>query len=208
MIALLTTDIALKAFLESLFAEWELPVVSSDEASLLVVDLDSVPSYVKGKKTVTLSYNIFNRPDLVRPFLQEDLRALCRERLEPDFICQPEVAKTLESGESATSGCVLRLAEDGVWYGEAHIALLPSEMRLFTLLFENRGKCVPTEACQKACRTRGEGKKEALDGKEGNSAAVAVAALRKKLDHRFGMRFIVSHRGKGYSLVLPRDTVE
>ena len=207
MIGLLTTDIALKAFLESVFAEWELPVGSSEEASLLVVDLDSVSSYPKEKQTLTLSYNIFNRPDLARPFLQEDLRALCLERLNLESKCQPAVANSVKMTENATSGRVFRLAEKGVWYGEAYIALIPSEMSLFTLLYENRGRCVPTEACQRACRTRGE-KKEGADGREGNSAAVTVAALRKKLDHRFGMRFIVSHRGKGYSLILPRDTEE
>ncbi|MBR2987406.1 MAG: helix-turn-helix domain-containing protein [Clostridia bacterium] len=191
MIAVLTKNQALFHFLESLFSEYGFSVVPPEEARLTVVDLDTETA-VKGP-SVTVSETVFTSPDLLRPFEQDALITLCRERLGMDE-CQPAVVKRDGLDDKAIDERAFSLLDGAVSYGEDVIPLTSGEFRLFSCLFERRGEIVSEEELRAVMSVRAR-----EDGSYGNSVAVTVNALRRKLDHRFGMRFIVSHRGRGYT---------
>ena len=198
MIAVVSKNERLAAFLVSLLTEQGFSLCSRREALLTVLDLDTEQPSKEDRALVTVSENIFTQCDLVRPFLQKEFLALCRQKLgmEGNFSaeCQPEVAFHTKTKEKATVRCELLPDREAVLMRGETIVLTPAEWRLFVLLYRHRGEVVSTEDCQAACRLKGRNGKE-----EGNSAAVTVAALRKKLDHRFGVRLILSHRSRGYS---------
>ena len=78
-------------------------------------------------------------------------------------------------------------------YGKYSVSLTETEMKLLSLLHENRGKTV----------TNAEITAVVFDGKTvkgSNAAAVYVNYLRKKLDEKIGKRLIFSVRGVGYVL--------
>ena len=76
-------------------------------------------------------------------------------------------------------------------YGQNEIPLSSNEAKLFSILYENRGKPVSKEAI-----------KESLWGVgDSNVVEVYISYLRKKLDIKFGKKLIVTVRNKGYMLI-------
>ena len=76
--------------------------------------------------------------------------------------------------------------------GGKRISLSPCERALLALLMETPGECVPTEQIDALWQEKG-----------GNTTAVYIRYLRKKLDEPSGLRLIRSVRGRGYCLCLP-----
>ena len=101
------------------------------------------------------------------------------------------VTKTLtDLPTPVTENASLVLSYDVLTYGEERIELSQTEMLLFLVLYENRGRPVSREILHKS--VWGIGESNVLD--------VYISYLRKKLDHRFGKQFICTVRGKGYML--------
>jgi len=186
MIGILTKDKRFYDFLVGVLSEHQLTVVDAERATLTIVDLDSEAPPRDARKTLTVSSNIFEESDLMRPFLQSELIALCRERLGLNAI--PKTPEN-ESGK----GDFLVLGEDFVLAGGEEIPLTPAEHRLLSLLYRHRHRAVSLADCEAVCRVR---------TNRGNSVSVTVASLRKKLDYRFDKRMIVSLRGQGYCLMI------
>lgn len=182
MIALLTKDGRLRDFVESVLSEHQLTITLPDAASLFIVDLDT-EAIPRGREALRISSSPFVDCELTRPFLQEELIALCKSRLGG----QPTVAKIVEKPIEG-----LTLGEGFASYRGEKIALTPAEFRLLSLFVANRGEMVPLADCERVCRVR---------ASSGNSVSVTVASLRKKLDYRFGERFFLSRRGEGYCLI-------
>ena len=186
MIAILTKDDCFRDYLESVLKEQGFAISSARDARLCLIDLDSGFAPIPDKACLTLSANVFVASDLVRPFLQRDLVSLCQMRLGWQPLVDNTPFERENEGEEFTlgEGCIYR-------YGEK-IVLTPAEFRLFSLLYENRGKIVALSLCDAACRIR---------ATKGNSVSVTLASLRKKLDYRFGKRYFVSHRKEGYQML-------
>lgn len=99
--------------------------------------------------------------------------------------------QNVSEGESvAVRTAELSLVGEVLTYGGEIIDLSQTEMLLFSILYENRGRPVSRESLHKT--VWGVGDSNVLD--------VYVSYLRKKLDHRFGKQFILTVRGKGYML--------
>ena len=186
MIAILTKDTRFYDYLVGLFCEHGFPVVDSQSARLVIVDLDSESLPKPTKRVITVSSDIFEESDLTRPFLQKELIALCRERLSGACIAKGE-AETRDGDE------VLTLGDSSIILHGEEIALTPAEYRLLSLLYRQKPNVVSLSECEAVCRVRTE---------RGNSVSVTVASLRKKLDYRLDRRLILSVRGVGYRLVL------
>ena len=73
--------------------------------------------------------------------------------------------------------------------GETRIALSDNEYKIFALLCENRGETVSRESLSSA-----------IGSADSNICDVYICYLRKKLDNKFGLKFIYTVRGQGYSL--------
>ena len=123
------------------------------------------------------------KPFYVRPFLTDSLVS--------------DVTAALFSGEKTAVETAPELSVDKkrftAKYGKLSVSLPETEMRLLSLLHENRGKTV----------TNAEINEKVFGGKtaEGsNACAVYVNYLRKKLDEKIGKRLIFSVRGVGYVL--------
>lgn len=185
MIGILTRDGRFYEYLVGVLAENGFSLCEPSRARLLIVDLDGeIPP--KGKRArITVSSNIFEESDLLRPFLQSELIALCRERLGDLLDDRPPRSKDEQSDLFAFDG-------EALWVRGEHVILTPAENRLFSLLYTRRGETVPLADCEAVCRVR---------TARGNSVSVAVASLRKKLDYRLDQRLIVSVRGEGYRLL-------
>ena len=118
----------------------------------------------------------FRRPFLIEGFISEITKLLFSEE------------KT-EAPPSLTVDKKHRVAR----YGRLSVPLTETELKLLVLLYENRGKTVLYEDITQ----------RVWDGRtaeNSNVSAVYVNYLRKKLDEKFGKRFIFSVRGKGYVL--------
>lgn len=185
MIAILTRDKRFYDYLAGIFAEEKLPLCDKAEAKLFVVDLDSERIPAGAKATVTISSDIFEKSDLTRPFLQEELVSLCRECLFGQDEPLPKRAEKSPDGLVFENGAVLYCGE--------RIPLTPAEERLLRLLSARQGEVVSLADCEVVCRVR---------TAKGNSVSVTVASLRKKLDYHFEKRMILSIRGEGYRLSL------
>lgn len=86
----------------------------------------------------------------------------------------------------------LRLLPDGVLLQGKSVPLSPAERALLALLLETPGECVPTEVIDRLWEEKG-----------GNTTAVYIRYLRRKLDEPTGLRLIRTVRGRGYCLCLP-----
>lgn len=121
------------------------------------------------------------KPCLRRPFLTETFIKEIKGLLFPE--------EKHESPPTLTVDKKHRVAR----YGKLSATLTETELKLLMLLYENRGKTVLCEEIvQKVFGGR--------TVENSNVAAVYVNYLRKKLDEKFGKKFIFSVRGKGYML--------
>lgn len=95
-------------------------------------------------------------------------------------------------GKTASRVPFLRLLPDGVLLQGKSVPLSPAERALLALLLETPGECVPTEVIDRLWEEKG-----------GNTTAVYIRYLRRKLDEPTGLRLIRTVRGRGYCLCLP-----
>ncbi|MBQ7325401.1 MAG: winged helix-turn-helix domain-containing protein [Clostridia bacterium] len=158
------------------------------EASGWIVDLDALPATASipvPAVTISRSPDLHPEADLLRPFLFREMVELARERF-----ASPSLAA--ERAPRSSSAPFLKLLPEGVLMGGKRIPLSPCERALLALLMETPGECVPTEQMDALWQEKG-----------GNTTAVYIRYLRKKLDEPSGLRLIRSVRGRGYCLCLP-----
>ena len=121
-----------------------------------------------------------------------DTRFLYRPFLIDTFVF--EITKALFSEEAkAPPSLTVDKNHKTVRYGNTSVSLTETELKLLLLLYENRNQTVLSEDIVQTV----------FGGRpveNSNVAAVYVNYLRKKLDERFGKKFIFSVRGKGYML--------
>lgn len=164
----------------------DLPAASNPSEAGWVVDLDSLaPGEKPPHGAITFSSSPRAGADFVRPFLFRDLCAQVSAR------CTGVLHAQAEHNGSRTPA-FLELRPGGVLLKGEHIPLSPSEHALLSLLLEHSGECVPTEQLDAIWQEGG-----------GNTTAVYIRYLRKKLDEATGLRLIRCIRGKGYCLCLP-----
>lgn len=159
----------------------------TQEADGWVIDLDSLASASLPTPAVTFTRSPVAHPeaDLVRPFLFRELIGLAKER----FILSTPMAG---QERPASPAPFLKLLPEGVLMQGKRITLSPAERAVLALLMENPGECVPKEHIDALWQEKG-----------GNTTAVYIRYLRKKLDEPSGLRLIRSVRGRGYCLCLP-----
>lgn len=151
-----------------------------------IIDLDSLaPGDKVPAACVTFSSSARSDADFVRPFLFREFCALVSARLCPTPRSDP-----MQS--AALSPAFLELRPSGVLLQGEYIPLSPSEHALLSMLWKHSGECVPTEQLDSIWQENG-----------GNTTAVYIRYLRKKLDEATGLRLIRCIRGKGYCLCLP-----
>lgn len=160
----------------------------SEEELLWILDLDTVsPPSPMPSQVITLSRSSDASVDLIRPFLFRDLIALAKERSKG-------VADTAPVASPAVSPQpLLQLIPDGVLLRGRPIALTPSEHALLALLMDFPNECVPLSKIDALWKEKG-----------GNTTAVYIRYLRKKIDEPAGLRLIRTVRGRGYCLCLPK----
>ena len=161
-----------------------LPPRKSDSVGF-VIDLDSVHrDAALPTPFITISRSSHKGADLCRPFLFSDFSALAAERFAPPA---PELPNTAPSEQSVTllGDCMILMGKK--------IALSPSEHRLMAMLLDAKGQCVPTARIDALWQEQG-----------GNTTAVYISYLRKKIQTVTDLNLIRSVRGKGYCLCLPR----
>lgn len=140
-----------------------------------VVDTDTVKIPSQCVADITVSRDEQKEPTFVRPFENEEFVRYIKGIL----------SFTGEEDEDFT------LVQGAVLYKGAMIPLSDIEYTIMKLLLERRGEAVSSA----------EIKEVVWQGDEkGNSLVVYINYLRKKLDFRFGKRFIVTVRGMGYML--------
>ena len=165
----------------------DLPARKSD-LSGFVIDLDAIPADLPlPSPCITISRHPEKRPDLVRPFLFSAFSALALER----FRTTPTPSSTAPVSSTVNEAAIELLPDSLLLYGK-RIALTPSERALMALLMDAKGECVSAE------RING------LWQGEGNTTAVYISYLRKKIQSVTDLQLIRSVRGKGYRLCLPR----
>lgn len=163
----------------------DLPARKSD-LSGFVIDLDAVPADLPlPAPCITISRHPEKGPDLVRPFLFSTFSALALERFRTTPSPTPPVS-------SVVNEAAIELLPDSLLLYGKRIALTPSERALMALLMDAKGECVPTERI------------DLLWQGEGNTTAVYISYLRKKIQSVTDLQLIRSVRGKGYRLCLPR----
>ena len=167
-------------------------VPASATGAQLIVDLDTAELTAPLPAGAwTISRSADRAPRFVRPFL---LRAFAAEI----------AAQNSDAPHSATDGIpsvadaegdlpFLRLTPDGALLQGKAIPLSPSERALMAMLADAKGECVPTAEIDALWQERG-----------GNTTAVYISYLRKKIQTVTDLNLIKSVRGKGYCLCLPR----
>lgn len=157
------------------------------EADGWVIDLDAIAAHALPSPAVTFTRSSSAHPeaDLVRPFLFRELIGLVKER----FVL---AVPALEREASPSPAPFLKLLPEGVLMQGRRIALSPAERAVLALLLEKPGECIPKECIDALWQEKG-----------GNTTAVYIRYLRKKLDEPSGLRLIRSIRGRGYCLCLP-----
>ena len=158
----------------------------SDGCSLIVTDIscasaevlrfETVFFVIKDKEEIPEGKTVFRRPFLIDTFISEVQKSLFSEH-----------------EEKAAPSLSIDKKHNFARYGSVSVKLTETEMKLLTLLYENKGETVTNEEITK--RIWGGRTVE-----NSNVSAVYVNYLRKKLDERLGKRFIFSVRGKGYVL--------
>lgn len=160
-----------------------LPAYAGDDMEW-ILDLDSIsPSTVLPARAVTFSRASLPHADFVRPFLFRDLIELVQNRFlqaSPVDVSAPGFAPVLQ-----------RTAEGVLLQGKP-LSLSPAEYALLSLLMETPGQCVSIERINSLWQEKG-----------GNTTAVYIRYLRKKIDEPTGLRLIRTVRGRGYCLCLP-----
>ena len=186
MICLLSENSALFDYLASLLDENGMRLCQSQEdASLCVVDLDTMPHPKGDVPTITISSDLFVVCDLLRPFSQDTFLALVKEKREG-------VASLDQENKSEERAAKLRFDGERFFLNGNELTLTPAEASLLLLLYQNRGKAVLVSACAAALG--------ASAGK-GNMHSVYINHLRHKIDYPLGKRMIVTVRNNGYMLL-------
>ena len=162
----------------------DLPPRKKDAAGF-VIDLDCIR---KDSALPTPSITISRFPekgaDLCRPFLFADFSALASRRFATSAVAPVP--------PSAPDRSLTLLADSMILFGKK-ISLSPSEHALAAMLLEANGECVPTARLDTLWQEQG-----------GNTTAVYISYLRKKIQTVTDLNLIKSVRGKGYCLCLPR----
>ena len=142
-----------------------------------VLRFEKVFFTVKSGETPPDGRPSYVRPFLIDSFISDILLSLSSEEKHTDIAPSLSIDKKRSVAK----------------YGKYSVSLTETEMKLLSLLHENRGKTV----------TNAEITAVVFDGKTvkgSNAAAVYVNYLRKKLDEKIGKRLIFSVRGVGYVL--------
>lgn len=152
-----------------------------------IIDLDTVSTDTPlPSPCITFSRNPRKRSDLVRPFLFSTFSALALERFRsPSAVSAPAPSPLPQEP-------ILQLLPNGLLLCGKQISLSPSERALMALLIDAKGECVPTSVLD-----------ELWQG-DGNTTAVYISYLRKKIQSVTDLNLIRSVRGKGYRLCLPQ----
>ncbi len=160
------------------------------ESAGYVIDLDSIHRDVPlPSPSITISRSPHKGADLCRPFLFTDFTALASERfIQPARALSTETAVPAPSSEQS----VTLLADSLILFGKK-ISLSPSERAIMAMLLDAKGECVPTAEIDGLWQESG-----------GNTTAVYISYLRKKIQSVTDLNLIRSVRGKGYCLCLPR----
>ncbi len=123
---------------------------------------------------------------LTRPFAMDAFFAAVCE------LCAQASAPALPS-EATCAQDLLFVTETGAFFGETPLALTRTELALLQYLFAKRGQvCTRAELLLSVWGEGGE--------TETNLVDVYIRYLRKKIDHVFDVRCILSVRGQGYML--------
>ena len=155
------------------------------ESAGFVIDLDCIRRDVPlPSPAITISRSPGKGADLCRPFLFTDFTSLASERFAP-----PAASPV---SPSAPEQLITLLADSMILMGKK-IPLSPSERALMAMLADAKGECVPTAEIDALWQERG-----------GNTTAVYISYLRKKIQTVTDLNLIKSVRGKGYCLCLPR----
>ena len=151
----------------------------------LVIDLDSIHrDTLLPSPAITISRSPHKGADLCRPFLFSDFTALATER----FTSPASPAHSPIAQETS-----LHLLADCLVLDGQKIPLSPSERAVMEMLLNAKGECVPTAQIDTLWQESG-----------GNTTAVYISYLRKKIQTVTDLNLIRSVRGKGYCLCLPR----
>lgn len=138
-----------------------------------VVDLDFVSKIPENITAITYSREE-KSCDLARPFLMRDFREMVKARFF--------------EGQSVDRELII--TKNGVWVGEFPIELSKKEKDLLMLLYENKNTPVYEDTI----------KEKIFSGAKGNVITVYIGYLRKKIDVKYGKKYIHTVRGGGYML--------
>ncbi len=136
-------------------------------------------------KRVDGCHAFFQRPFLMSEFLASvfgDIDASSRAQSIREKRSSRPAAKRREY-------LVLDHERKHIIFGQDDIALTENEFKLISCLYERRGEAVSREELSSV-----------LGSSESNMCDVYICMLRRKLDNRFGIRFLITVRGKGYML--------
>lgn len=145
--------------------------LNEDNVSIIENSISStkICSYIDTDVPVPDGVSVF-----VRPFI---LKRLCDTAVKSFY-------------DTKGGGFDFTTDSEGVIYNGQKIRLSKKESELFSLLLENRGKCVSREHIANTV----------FEGSDTNVTDVYIRYLRKKLDLHFDKRLIITVRNKGYML--------
>ena len=84
---------------------------------------------------------------------------------------------------------IINDADKTAIWGDVKISLSENEYRVLSYLYENRNSIIDRKTLNSL-----------FDAKDGNIGDVYICHLRKKIDHRLGIKIIYTIHGKGYML--------
>ena len=143
-------------------------------SDLMIIDCDTVEA--SAENAIRISSDRKKGADLIKPFRESDFKKLLALYAPgaPEAAAEPNACVSISDG--------------GLVYRGSFVSLSPAEQRIASLLADNYGNCVSSEALIRAIGA----------DSDLNSLRVYVGMLRKKLDFAFGERLIYTVRNKGY----------
>ncbi len=126
-----------------------------------------------------------------RPFLMSDFLAVVFKDDEDinriDSLREKRSSRT--SSAKSKEYLVLDYERKSVIFGQDDILLTENEYKIISCLYDKKGEVVSREELSSV-----------LGSSESNMCDVYICMLRRKLDNRFGIKFLITIRGKGYML--------
>ena len=162
---------------------------NTDGADLIIFDADNAALFPRDKKAASIAYGVKHRenytlPDKTvffhRPFSVSEFKA--------------EIERILSSDEKEKTDSI-RFSYKHVYVNNEKIALTETEYTVLSYLNEHRGEVVTRDEIKRLINKNKE------NAAASNCADVYISFLRNKLEKPYGKRFIMTVRGKGYSLL-------